>query len=53
MLIKKFKLDYPNWYCFVVDYECSIEVVGKRYFRAYEILQACKDWKLKERPEVF
>ncbi|KAG0585021.1 hypothetical protein KC19_3G251500 [Ceratodon purpureus] len=38
---------------YVADFECSIGVVGTRFWRAPEILQAIKDKKVGERPEVF
>ncbi|KAG0586028.1 hypothetical protein KC19_2G057800 [Ceratodon purpureus] len=37
----------------VADFECSIGVIGTRFWRAPEILQAIKDKKVSERPEVF
>lgn len=41
-------------YCTVVaDYECSVGVVGTGFFRAPEILQACKEKNVSNRPELF
>ncbi|KAG0586014.1 hypothetical protein KC19_2G056700 [Ceratodon purpureus] len=37
----------------VADFECSIGVIGTGFWRAPEILQAIKDKKVNERPEVF
>ncbi|KAG0586035.1 hypothetical protein KC19_2G058500 [Ceratodon purpureus] len=37
----------------VADFECSIGVIGTGFWRAPEILQAIKDKKVGERPEVF
>ncbi|KAG0625454.1 hypothetical protein M758_2G056700 [Ceratodon purpureus] len=37
----------------VADFECSIGVVGTGFWRAPEILQAIKEKKVGERPEVF
>jgi serine/threonine protein kinase len=42
-----------NYQCFVADFECSFGVIGTGFFRAPEILQACKDRKYGERPEIF
>ncbi|KAG0614477.1 hypothetical protein M758_6G180100 [Ceratodon purpureus] len=53
VLVREFKSELPKFYCFVADFECSIGVTGTGFFRAPEILQACKDRKLSERPEVF
>jgi hypothetical protein len=53
VLVKEFKSGTPKYLCYVADYECSIGVIGTGFFRAPEILQACKDHKLKERLEVF
>jgi serine/threonine protein kinase len=49
VLMKRVK----NWRSFVVDFECSIEVVGMRFWRALEILEACKDTNVSERLEIF
>ncbi|KAG0586026.1 hypothetical protein KC19_2G057600 [Ceratodon purpureus] len=51
-------LKAPNILCkegwvFVADFECSIGVIGTGFWRAPEILQAIKDKKVSERPEVF
>ncbi|KAG0625437.1 hypothetical protein M758_2G055200 [Ceratodon purpureus] len=40
-------------YVVVADFECSIGVIGTGFWRAPEILQAIKDQKVHERPEVF
>ena len=53
VLVKEFKSGTPKYICYVADFECSFGVVGTRFFRAPEILQACKDGKLWERSEVF
>jgi serine/threonine protein kinase len=53
VLVKEFKRGTPRYNCYVVDYECSVGVIGTGFFRAPEILQACKDKKLMERREVF
>jgi serine/threonine protein kinase len=53
VLVEGGKSYWPKWYCFVVDYECSIGVVGTGLFRAPEILQACKEQKISKRLEVF
>ena len=53
VLVWEYKSGAPKWEPFVADYECSIGVVGTGFFRAPEILQACKDHKVWERPEVF
>jgi serine/threonine protein kinase len=42
-----------NWACYVADFECSVGVVGTGYWRAPEILQACKDKNVHKRPELF
>lgn len=42
-----------GWGCYVADFECSIGVVGTGFFRAPEILQACKDYSIKDKPELF
>jgi hypothetical protein len=41
-----------NW-TFVADFECSVGVVGTGFWRAPEILQACKDKNVSKRPEIF
>jgi serine/threonine protein kinase len=41
-----------NYHCFVADYECSVGVIGTGFWRAPEILQACKDKSIK-RQELF
>ncbi|KAG0586774.1 hypothetical protein KC19_2G116000 [Ceratodon purpureus] len=53
VLVKEFKSTWPQWRCFVADYECSIGVVGTGFFRAPEILQACKERMASQRVEVF
>jgi serine/threonine protein kinase len=53
VLIKEFKDCTSKYICLVADYECSVGVEGTGFFRAPEILQACKDRKLMERREVF
>ena len=53
VLVKEYKSGWQKWEPFVADYECSIGVVGTGFFRAPEILQACKDRKVGERPKVF
>ncbi|KAG0598757.1 hypothetical protein M758_12G098600 [Ceratodon purpureus] len=40
-------------YCSVADFECSIGVVGTRFWRAPEILQACKEGNANMRLELF
>jgi serine/threonine protein kinase len=52
VLVKEFK-SASKYVCYVADYECSVGVIGTGFFRAPEILQACKDKKLMERREVF
>ena len=42
-----------EYQCFVVDYECSIGVAGRGFFRTPKILQASKDRKISKRPQVF
>ncbi|KAG0624960.1 hypothetical protein M758_2G016900 [Ceratodon purpureus] len=37
----------------MADYESSIGVIGTGFFRAPEILQACKDKTIHQRPELF
>ena len=51
MLVKEYKSTWPKLLAY--DYECSIGVVGTGFFRAPEILQACKNRKVRERPKVF
>ncbi|KAG0559172.1 hypothetical protein M758_10G082800 [Ceratodon purpureus] len=53
VLVKEYTSTWPKWLCFVADYECSIGVVGTGYFRAPEILQACKEKTISQKPEVF
>jgi serine/threonine protein kinase len=53
VLVKEYKSGYPKWNCAVVDYECSVGVIGMGFFRAPEILQACKDRNVSQKPEVF
>jgi serine/threonine protein kinase len=53
VLVKEFKSGTPKYICVVADFECSVGVIGTGFFRAPEILQACKDRKLRERLEVF
>jgi serine/threonine protein kinase len=53
VLVMEFKSGYPRSKCFVADYECSVGVVGTGFFRAPEILQACKDGNVSQKPEVF
>lgn len=47
--------DHENtWRTLVVaDYEFSIGIVGTRFFRAPEILQACKNRTVSQSPECF
>ncbi|KAG0554773.1 hypothetical protein KC19_12G117600 [Ceratodon purpureus] len=40
-------------YCFVADFESSVGVVGSGFWRAPEILQACRDKNVSKRPELF
>jgi hypothetical protein len=42
-----------SWACFIADFECSIGVVGTGFFRAPEILQACKEKNVSQKPELF
>lgn len=42
-----------GWTCCVADFECSIGVIGTGFFRAPEILQACKDYSISNKPELF
>ena len=53
VLVNKFKIGTLKYNCHVADYECSVGVIGIGFFKAPEILQACKDGKLGERLEVF
>jgi hypothetical protein len=53
VLVQGFKNQWPKWICIVADYECSVGVVGMGFFRAPEILQACKDKMVSKKPEVF
>ena len=53
VLVQESENGWPRWFCFVADYECSVGVVGTGFFRAPEILQACKERKINQRPEVF
>ncbi|KAG0558741.1 hypothetical protein KC19_10G050200 [Ceratodon purpureus] len=53
VLVREFQGTWPKRSCYVADYECSIGVVGTGFFRAPEILQACEDGKISQRPEVF
>ncbi|KAG0556396.1 hypothetical protein KC19_11G050700 [Ceratodon purpureus] len=53
VLVKECKSGFPKHFCYVADFECSVGVVGTGFFRAPEILQACKDQSLSLRPEVF
>ena len=43
VLVKEFKNSWLKWMCYVVDYECSVGVVRTGFFRALEILLACKE----------
>jgi serine/threonine protein kinase len=41
-------MEDPNGFiCQIADFECSVGVVGTRFWRAPEILQAVKSWKNK------
>jgi serine/threonine protein kinase len=42
-----------GWACYVADFECSIGVIGTGFFRAPEILQACKNGNASQRPYLF
>ncbi|KAG0561561.1 hypothetical protein KC19_9G073500 [Ceratodon purpureus] len=53
VLVREYKRRWLKWHCFVADYECSIGVVGTGFFRAPEILQACKERMASQRPKVF
>jgi serine/threonine protein kinase len=53
VLVKEFKSGWPRWSSYVADYECSVEVVGTRFFRALEILQACKERKISQNQQTF
>ncbi|KAG0613405.1 hypothetical protein M758_6G100400, partial [Ceratodon purpureus] len=50
VLVRKFGDD---WMCIIADYECSIGVIGTGFWRAPEILQACKDGVVHQKPEIF
>lgn len=41
------------WACYVADFECSVGVVGTGFWRAPEILQACKEKNVHKRLELF
>ena len=41
------------YYCLVADFECLIGVMGMGFFRALEILQACKNRIVREREDLF
>ena len=43
VLVCEWESGWPKWWCYVADYECSVGVVGTGFFRAPEILQACKE----------
>lgn len=47
------RTDHGLWIFYVADFECSIGVVGTGFFRAPEILQACKDKTVNNRPDLF
>ncbi|KAG0559114.1 hypothetical protein KC19_10G079900 [Ceratodon purpureus] len=53
VLVRKFEGYYPRWVCFVADYECSVGVVGTGFYRAPEILRACKERRISQSKEVF
>ncbi|KAG0603320.1 hypothetical protein M758_10G084400 [Ceratodon purpureus] len=53
VLVQECKSGWPKWICYVADYECSVGVVGTGFFRAPEILQACKERTMSQKPEVF
>ncbi|KAG0587645.1 hypothetical protein KC19_2G180100 [Ceratodon purpureus] len=40
-------------YCYVSDYESSVGVIGTGFWRALEILQACRERNVNKRPELF
>ncbi|KAG0554775.1 hypothetical protein KC19_12G117800 [Ceratodon purpureus] len=40
-------------WCFVADFESSVGVVGTGFWRAPEILEACKERNVSKRPELF
>ncbi|KAG0598874.1 hypothetical protein M758_12G107700 [Ceratodon purpureus] len=40
-------------YCLVADFESSVGVVGTGFWRAPEILQACRERNVNKRPELF
>ncbi|KAG0598899.1 hypothetical protein M758_12G110200 [Ceratodon purpureus] len=45
--------DGKDLYCFVADFESSVGVVGTGFWRAPEILQACRERNVNKRPELF
>jgi serine/threonine protein kinase len=47
------KLAHGGYACYVAEYECSVGVVGTEFWRAPEILQACKERNVSQRPELF
>ncbi|KAG0586745.1 hypothetical protein KC19_2G113700 [Ceratodon purpureus] len=51
--LKSSNVLYRKGGIYVADFECSIGVIGTGFWRAPEILQAIKDKKIHERPEVF
>jgi serine/threonine protein kinase len=53
VLMEESESGWPRWFCFVANYECLVGVVGTGFFRAPEILQAYKEQKISQRPEVF
>jgi serine/threonine protein kinase len=53
VLVRELHNGWPKWHGFVADYECSVGVVGTRFFRAPKILQACKDGTASWKSEVF
>ena len=53
VLVREYEGVRSKWVPLVADYECSVGVVGTGFFRAPEVLQACKDRKVRERPKVF
>ena len=38
---------------FVADFESLVEVIGTRFWRASDILQACRERNMNKRPELF
>jgi hypothetical protein len=42
-----------SWISLVADFECSVGVVGTGFWRAPEILQACKEKNVSKKPEIF